>query len=547
MFELNGSDIWGGGQLLAFSGLDGKTDFRLGLVGQTSFSGAGLEIMVPAYCELLFCDSLPKKTQISSNCFELEFATQKNRGLFLDAYHLLIEGPCKPSNTTDKLAIITEGNKTLIAVRSYLDADKINCCVDEEIARHKNWPAAGKLPSNLSSPCQKTLKKAFSQMKGQVCSPEGVFKHRWTTPDRWPHRGLWLWDSVFHAVGFRHLDIGLARDILMAVLDTQREDGFVPICATPFQNNMKITQPAILCLGVKLVLDIDQNIDWLGKVYPALVKYVLWDMANHDPDDFGLVSWENPDALETRGSNASGMDNSPRFDQTCDFKAVDFNSYLAMECEFLSDFATKLGFEEDIKRFRQLKEDICFKINKYMWNPEEGFYFDYDSNKATQSKIMASSGFMPLICGAANQEQVDSLIKQLDNPETFGTSLLVPSVARNTDYYTKDMWRGPVWTNINWLIAYGFDRCGSHGIAERIHSKTIKAIEKYYLELGSLFEYYDSDDQVKPTQLFRKGKLAPKESPYHQVISDYGWTASTYVDMVLHSTNKFLKGRRNYE
>ena len=64
-------------------------------------------------------------------------------------------------------------------------------------------------------------------MKSQVYSPEGRIKHRWTTPDRWPHRGMWLWDSAFHAIGFRHVDVEVARDAISAVFDAQREGGFV--------------------------------------------------------------------------------------------------------------------------------------------------------------------------------------------------------------------------------------------------------------------------------------------------------------------------------
>ena len=49
---------------------------------------------------------------------------------------------------------------------------------------------------------------------------------------------------------------------------------------------------------------------------------------------------------------------------------------------------------------------------------------------------------------------------------------------------------------------------------------------------GVFFEFYDDRETVPPPNLLRKGKCAPEESPYHQVVHDYGWTATLYVDLV---------------
>ena len=41
-------NVWGGGQLLAFSGVDGATDYERGLTARTAFRGTGIEIKLPA-------------------------------------------------------------------------------------------------------------------------------------------------------------------------------------------------------------------------------------------------------------------------------------------------------------------------------------------------------------------------------------------------------------------------------------------------------------------------------------------------------------------
>ena len=81
------------------------------------------------------------------------------------------------------------------------------------MADRRRWLEAQPFPAGLSPGQAHTLAKALSLMKTQVYTPEGRIQHRFTTPDRWPHHGMWLWDSVFHAIGWRHLDPGPgARD-----------------------------------------------------------------------------------------------------------------------------------------------------------------------------------------------------------------------------------------------------------------------------------------------------------------------------------------------
>ena len=50
-----------------------------------------------------------------------------------------------------------------------------------------------------------TYAKALAVLKANVYSPQGDLPCHWTTPDRWPHRHMWLWDSAFHAIALRWL------------------------------------------------------------------------------------------------------------------------------------------------------------------------------------------------------------------------------------------------------------------------------------------------------------------------------------------------------
>ena len=62
-------DHWHGGQLLAFSGLDGKTDFFQGLTARTAFDAPAIDIKFPGACRLLF--PAPRRVLLAGDFFEI--------------------------------------------------------------------------------------------------------------------------------------------------------------------------------------------------------------------------------------------------------------------------------------------------------------------------------------------------------------------------------------------------------------------------------------------------------------------------------------------
>jgi glycogen debranching enzyme len=187
-------------------------------------------------------------------------------------------------------------------------------------------------------------------MKTQVMSPEGAIHHRWTTPDRWPHKNMWLWDSAFHAIGWRHFDPPLAAEMLTAVTDAQQPDGRIPHVSHPLATNVSAyTQPPVLSLAALLVHEKFNNRDWLASIYPNLCRYLQWDLANRDTDGHGLVEWAIETTAQCR-SGESGADNSSRFDSALQLDAPDFNAMLASDLEALANIASLLGRDADSAR-----------------------------------------------------------------------------------------------------------------------------------------------------------------------------------------------------
>jgi mannosylglycerate hydrolase MGH1-like protein len=530
--NINTLNVWGAGQLLAFSGLDGTTDFNNGLVLRTAFDCIGFEIKQPCNSGVIKIKNFDVKNDHLNIAGDF-FRFGNTQGAFIDTWHILLEGDIQ-IETDDSLKMLCDNKRILIGVKDYFHPEFINKKISEVIAERQynlqKFPMPAKLPENT----RRTLWKAYSQLRTQFCTPEGIIKKLWTTPDRWPHRRMWLWDSVFHAVGIRHLDIKAARDIISAMLECDREDGFIPLDATP-QGINSVTQPPLLAFGVKLVQETESDIEWLKECYPLLKAYIEWDLKNRDSDNSGLAEWYIEEDENCR-SGESGMDNSPRFDTATQLKATDFNAFLSLECEILADFAEELGLSNDAVLWKERHKKLNKLINEQLWNSNKKFYFDYDINQNKTSTVMANSGFMPLICGAPSLEQATEIAAHLNNPKTFKTSFPVPSIAVCCEEcYSKDMWRGPVWININWLIVYGLRRYGFNSEANTLANRTMAELEKMYLKYGTFFEFYDDRGEVDPPELLRKGKNMPNS--FFQAFHDFGWTATLYIDFVFEKFN----------
>jgi hypothetical protein len=519
---------WHGGQLLAFSGLDGETDYAHGLTARTAFDGPAILFTLPGRGRVTFPEALDRNICIAGDWFTLG-AGPVVTGVLLDACHLLIQGACAVSEMTPALSVLRKGNRTLVGSTSCFDPGLITADADLALQARRGWLESLRFPEKVPPRAERTLVKAWSILKSQVYSPEGRIRHRWTTPDRWPHRQMWLWDSAFHAIGLRHLDPALARDAIRAVFDMQSPDGFVPHRMNP-SDHSSITQPPILALSAKLTQDVEPDEAWLRDLYPRLRSYLEWDLHHRDREHCGLLSWQiDGDPLCRSGE--SGMDNSPRFDAATRLEAVDFNSYLSQEYRIMAGFARELGLTGEAVSWMARHEQLNQRISSRLWSDEAGFFLDLDSERGAHSPILASSGFLPLICGAATKKQASRLAECLTDSTKFGTAFPVPSIAAfDVDHYAKDMWRGPVWVNINWLIARGLEDYGFLNLAENLRTRTLEEIEKGCEDFGTLFEFYDDRGECPPPHLLRKGECAPESSPYHQVFHDYGWTAALYVD-----------------
>ena len=550
----------GQGQLFAFSALDGESYFSDDFVGTLSGDKVGIIFNTNCRRTLYFGDMNkfiePKVKYVTSDMIVFEslvgtfsmFFAERHLvvGEYNDAVGIFVslsgaseitrKGDIEIHDTKDGeyTALLKRDGKFAFAFGKN-EIDVINLCekwVNFDLEKLLCEKCKLYDKSINHSEFSALYAKCISVMKSQLYSPEGNIKRIWSTPDRLPHRNMWLWDSVYHAIGYRHLDANIAQELILALFDVQQENGFIPHMATP--NHISgITQPPVISWGAYLVYEKSGDINFLKKVFENNKAFLLWCRDNRRKNDAELYSWHTNLEKNNR-CDESGMDNSPRFDTSSDLYAIDFTCYMANEVRYMKKIAEEIGDNANAEFFGKWYDIICNDINSKLWCQEDGYYYDYDIQNCCFNKVQSVSSFLPLFSGVCDKAKAEALIEHLKNPDEFGTTFPIPSISKTDKTFGTDMWRGPVWLNYNYMIAKGLAEYGYVEISDEIINKTLETVNTWYHRTGTIYEFYDSENLIPPSCFNRKGQVF---EPYdfrikYQTIRDYGWSTTLTFDLL---------------
>lgn len=327
------------------------------------------------------------------------------------------------------------------------------------------------------------------------------------SPVRYAHpapsfAGVYLWDSAFISRVWAPWDRLVARDVLQAVVDLRDGDRLQHVVADFSES--AYTQPpllawAVLCLAQ--AQEIRDDLGWLGTMYEPLAAYHEWLNANRRLKS-GLYAWRHP--------YESGIDNSPRFStldesrfaDTTHLAAPDFATYMMLQGEAMADLS-KLLDREEASYYQEVVQGLRDRVNERLWDESDGLYYDRheETDEFVRTKTIAS--LLPLWAGAPSPVCAARLRDQAMNPLTFGTTVPLPTVARDDPFFAKDMWRGPVWINTAYAVLQGLER---HGFLEEAASLAFRLCDGVYRTFGEcrrFFEFYDPD-RFDITELGRK-------------------------------------------
>ncbi len=554
-------DIWGDGKLVTFSGIDGETSWAHTLVGGASSDPFGLVLHLRPDLSLVFGGRLEHDDArlVLGDAVDISAATSEGAGdlrlAFADCWTLVGE-------VTGDLTVRLEGETDTEAGFAELmtkeTGEGLRWCLalSPESPEEAERRAAGGMTADLddlidgrsafvrgldagdlvADADERTFRKCAEVLKLNARAPEGQIGRRWTTPDVWPHRHMWLWDSAFHAIGWRELDGEMAQDAILAVIEQQTPDGKIHLCEAPEPRNQRHTQPPILAWSAWRVFERTGDEAFLRACYQPLGRFIDWLFRERDFNGNGLLEWLKEFEVERCRCGESGWDNSPRFDREIIDDHVDINAMVVREMQFLARMAEVLGEDSD---WRRRADDLAAMVNERLWHEGIGLYFDRGPGDDPDEWMTMKSAacFLPLMAGIPAEGQARRMVDEhLLNEAEFWGPTPVPTVALDEPQYSDDMWRGPTWMNVSYLIWEGLGRYGFQDAADELRRRCMDTIEHWYTgqgaPLGGIFEYYDPQRETHPFWLHRKGGQAGEGGI--SVIRDYGWTAATYLAWAKH-------------
>ncbi|MBN8215994.1 MAG: hypothetical protein J0L75_05095 [Spirochaetes bacterium] len=405
---------------------------------------------------------------------------------------------------------------------------KEKALVDAARKRHLQFWSRYRAPKTPSASLRMMDAKAASILRVNVESAQGKTSMRWTTPDRTPHRQMWIWDSAFHALGWKYLDAAMAREAIFAVLERTHGNGFIPISVDPLGDRLNgESQPPILGWALDRVLPVER-LEPKARVwaYGKLSAFLGWMGRERVGAGRGLLGWLKAEDSVTCRCGESGWDNSTRFDHPGPDDHIDLVSFAANEYAVLARLAASLGKKSESEAWENKRRALADRVNELMWCEEDGLYYDLDQAGAFV-RVQSAACFYPLAAGIPTPARSARLREALLDPKRFATRVPVPSISPAEKAFAKDMWRGPMWVNSNYLIADGLRRYGFAADAKGLVGKTLAELARWYQTTGVLCEYYDVDGKEDPRFQLRKAS----RTEGLRVIRDYGWTASLALAM----------------
>ncbi|MGE5250062.1 MAG: amylo-alpha-1,6-glucosidase [Bacteroidota bacterium] len=332
------------------------------------------------------------------------------------------------------------------------------------------------------------------------------------TPSMIHYVGIWQWDAYFHALAYRHVEPYLAQDQLRILLDHQRSDGMIPdavhdegtITHLTFPVEADVTKPPLIAWAAWKLYEADHDREFLDEIYEPVVRWNDWWFETNDFDRNGLCEYQHP--------FSSGLDDSPLWDDGLPVESPDLNTYLCLQQEALGKIARVLGLEADADQWARGADEQARRMIQLRWDPQAGLFWAVQHG--ARINVRTPFNLFPLITGRMPSEIAARLVGHLTDERQFWAHYPLSTVARDDPKYDPlQMWRGPTWVNVNYLMIEGLQRSGYPELARELRRRTLELI----LSQDDIYEYYNPET----------GQPPPKAA------STFGWSAAIFIDLAI--------------
>lgn len=164
---------------------------------------------------------------------------------------------------------------------------------------------------------------------------------------------------------------------------------------------------------------------------------------------------------------------------------VDLNSLMYHLEEVLAKGYQLKGDAKLAAHYRHLADVRAKAINTYLYNKTQGWYSDYDWQKAQIREQLTAAALFPLFLNIASDKQADATAKAVM------LQLVHPGGLATTTIETGQQWDAPNgWAPLQWVGVVGLNNYHHQALAKRIAMGFLKNVQATYDSEHKLVEKY---------------------------------------------------------
>jgi alpha,alpha-trehalase len=222
-----------------------------------------------------------------------------------------------------------------------------------------------------------------------------------------------------------------------------------------------------------------------------------------------------------RSMRESGFDVSFRFGPfgaaTHHYAPVCLNSLLYKTEKDLGQISQWLGHSAEAAQWNKKADERKKLITRYLWDSQQGLFFDYDFLTGQRSSYVYASTFYPLWAGLATPEQARAVLKNLAGLEKPG------GIAMSTQE-SGAQWDLPYgWGNIQMLVIAALRRYGYNADADRVSYEFLSMVAENFRRDGNIREKYN---------VVTRSSEAHVELGYKANVVGFGWTNAAFLELL---------------
>lgn len=333
--------------------------------------------------------------------------------------------------------------------------------------------------------------RAYDILMGNVYSADSGYlwsPYRCLTPGNNKFKGIWNWDSAFHAIALSRWDTELAKESILGFLKFQKKDGILPDVIRENGSIVdKYSKPPVFAWAAEILYERGADTDFIKAVYPKLILNAGWWENNRC--DKGLFYYDSADKDSCdyllHVQYETGWDNSARWDKPAnEYWAIDLNCFMVMFYKSLSRLACLVEKDEESDIWLSKADELSILINKELWCEKNGYYNDKNRFTGEISSALTPASFMPLYISIASLGRAEAMARIAEN----NFKCKMPTLSFDNKYFSNDYWRGPTWLNVAYFAAKGLKNY-RFDVADKIKFSIIDMCND---NKDGIYENYDS-------------------------------------------------------